>query len=213
MEVRWTLADYIGTIPSQRPFKLKRTKTSKKARMEHQAESDLEQELKKYKGLADAHGIASCPTLTGTYVAEYLLFEPEFPGELINADAALRCLHKRVNEPRMRPILSKLFDRAPIEKAIKAWDQALSEIFAFAHFESLGILHSIGWPSDFAGDDAPFDFAIEIEGNIVAGDVKPANGSGYRLLEQTLRRCVAEHAAKLGIAEPQITIRSRGPLT
>jgi hypothetical protein len=181
--------------------------------MGHQSESELEQELKNYKGFADAHVIASCPTLTGTYLADYLLFEPEFSRELLDADAALRCLHKRINDPRMRPIVGKLFGGTPMEKAIKAWDQALSEIFAFAHFESLGILHSIGWPSDFAGDDAPFDFSINIEGNIVAGDVKPANGSGHRLLEQALRRCISEQAAELGIANPPITIRSRGPLT
>jgi len=180
--------------------------------MGHRAESELKEELKKYKGLADAHRIASCPTLSGTYLADYLLCEPEFAGELIDVDAALRCLHKRINDPRMQPILSKLFDKLPIEKAIKAWDQALSETFAFAHFESLGILHSIGWPSDFPGD-APFDFAINMKGNIVAGDVKPANGSGYRLLEQTLRRCVSEQAAQSGMADPRVTIRYHGPLT
>jgi transcriptional regulator with XRE-family HTH domain len=119
----------------------------------------------------------------------------------------------RVNAPRMQPILSKLFQILPIEKAIKAWDQALSEIFAFAHFESLGILHSIGWPSDFPGQDAPFDFAINVEGNIVAGDIKPANGSGYRLLEQELRRCISEQAAQSGMADPRVTIRYHGPLT
>jgi hypothetical protein len=108
--------------------------------------------------------------------------------------------------------LSKLFERPSTLKAIRAWDQSLSEIFVFAHFESLGILHSIGWPSDFP-TDAPFDFAINIQGNIVAGDVKPANGSGYRLLEQTLRRCVSEQAEQLAIAVPRVTIRYHGPLT
>jgi hypothetical protein len=181
--------------------------------MRDRAEWELEEELKKYKGLADAHGIASCPSLSGTYLGDYLLIEPELSRELIDADAALRCLQKRISEPRMRPILSKLFDKRSLDKAMKAWDQALSEIFAFAHFESLGILHSIGWPSDFAGGDAPFDFTIDIDGNILAGDVKPANGSGYRLLEQTIRRCVAEQTTRLGVADPRITVRYHGPLT
>jgi hypothetical protein len=181
--------------------------------MSDRAESELEEALKKYEGLAAAHGIASRPSLSGTYLADYLLFEPELSDELIDADAALRCLQKRMSEPRMRPILSKLFDKRSLDKAMKAWDQALSEIFAFAHFESLGILHSIGWPADFAGGDAPFDFAINIDGNVVAGDVKPANGSGYRLLEQTVRRCVVEQTTRLGVVVPRITVRNHGPLT
>jgi hypothetical protein len=181
--------------------------------MSDRAECELEQELKKYKGLTEAHGISSCPILSGTYLADYLLSEPELSDELIGVDAALRCLEKRINEPRVRPILSKLFDKRSVEKAMKAWDQALSEIFAFAHFESLGILHSIGWPSDFPGEDAPFDFAVDIEGKIVAGDVKPANGSGYRLLEQTVRRCIAKQATTSGGINPQITVRYHEPLT
>ena len=181
--------------------------------MGHRVESELKEELEKFRWLADAYRIASCPILSGAYLADYLLFEPEFASELIEVDAALRCLHKRIDDPRMQPILSQLFAKLPIEKAIKAWDQALSEIFAFAHFESLGILHSLGWPSDFPGQHAPFDFAIKIEGNILAGDVKPANGSGYRLLEQNLRRCVSEHATQTGVAVPRVTIRYHGPLT
>jgi hypothetical protein len=45
------------------------------------------------------------------------------------------------------------------------------------------------------------------------GDVKPANGSGYRLLEANLRKCVSEQAAQSGIPDPRVTIRYRGPLT
>jgi hypothetical protein len=181
--------------------------------MSDRTESELEEELEKYKGLAGAHGIASRPPLSGTYLADYLFFEPKWSDQLMDADAALLCLHRRINEPRLLPILSKLFENRSLDKAIKAWDQALSEIFAFAHFESLGILHSIGWPSDFPGGDAPFDFAIDIGGTIVAGDVKPANGSGYRLLEQTARRCVAEQTTRLGVVAPRITLRYHGPLT
>jgi hypothetical protein len=56
--------------------------------MSDRAESELEEALKKYEGLAAAHGIASRPSLSGTYLADYLLFEPELSDELIDADAA-----------------------------------------------------------------------------------------------------------------------------
>jgi hypothetical protein len=180
--------------------------------MGHRTECKLEEELKKFKGLASAFEVASCSTLSGTYLADCLLCNPDFACELADVDAALLRLQSRIDDSRMQPILSKLFGQLSTLKAVEDWDQALSEIFTFAHFESLGILHSIGWPSDFAGDP-PFDFAIDIQGNILAGDVKPANGSGYRLLEANLRKCVSEQAAQSGIADPRVTIRYRGPLT
>jgi hypothetical protein len=176
-------------------------------------EAQLKEELQKFKGLTSAYQIASSPALSGTYLADYLLCEPDFVSELTSVDVALLCLQKRISDARMQPILSKLFERLPTDKGILAWDQAVGEILAIAHCESLGILHSIGWPSDFPGQHAPFDFAIKIQGIVVAGDVKPANGSGYRLLVQLLRRCVSEQAAQRGIANPPVTVRYRGPLT
>jgi hypothetical protein len=173
----------------------------------------LEEELKKFNGLASAYEVVSCSTLSGTYLAECLLCDPDFACELSDVDAAFLCLQSRIGGSRMRPILGKLFGQFSPLNPVEDWDQALSEILTFARFESLGVLHSIGWPSDFAGDHPPFNFAINIQGNILAGDVKPANGSGYRLLEADLRKCVSERAAQSGIADPCVTIRYRGPLT
>jgi hypothetical protein len=173
----------------------------------------LEEELKKFNGLASAHEAVSCTTLSGTYLAECLLCDPDFACELSDVDAALLCLRTRIGNSRMRPILGKLFGQFSPLNPVEDWDQALSEIFTFARFESLGVLHSIGWPSGFAGDHPSYDFAIDIQGNILAGDIKPANGSGYRLLEADLRKCVSDRAAQSGIADPCVTIRYRGPLT
>jgi hypothetical protein len=174
--------------------------------MPHTTESSMEEELNKFKGLASAYSVASRPRLVGTYVAECLLYHPYFANELDGVEAALLRLQTRIDDPRLKPILGKLFGQ------LEDWDQALSEILTFAYFESLGILHSIGWPSDFSGDP-PFDFALSVPGGILAGDVKPANGSGYRLLEADLRKCVAEEATRSGTADPGVTIRYRGPLT
>ncbi len=176
------------------------------------SESEAKAELEKFKGISSAYHIASCPPLSGTYLTDSLLGEPDFAPELLALGAALLQLGTRISDRRVKAILDKLFERLPPQKAVKSWDQALSEIFAFAHFESLGILHSIGWPSDFPGD-APFDFAIQIQGNIVAGDVKPANGSGFRLLEESIRGCVSERAVESGTETPRVTVRYKGPLT
>src|SRR5438874_1957119 len=100
--------------------------------MRHRTESKLEEELKKFKGLASAYEVASCSTLNGTYLADCLLCDPDFACELADVDAALLCLQSRINDSRMQPILSKLFGQLSTLKAVEDWDQALSEIFTFA---------------------------------------------------------------------------------
>jgi hypothetical protein len=121
-------SDLSERIPATKSSRLDRVRSFRRgAQMSDRTESELEKELEKYKGLAGAHGIASRPPLSGTYLADYLFFEPEWSDELMDADAALLCLHRRINDPRLLPILSKLFENRSLDKAVKAWDQALSE--------------------------------------------------------------------------------------
>ena len=65
--------------------------------------------LNKFKGLASAYSVASRPRLVGTYIAECLLYHPYFANELDDVEAALLRLQTRIDDPRLKPILGKLF--------------------------------------------------------------------------------------------------------
>src|ERR1700722_10161265 len=139
-------------------------------------DSGMRHMIKSFSGLDKAYELCSCPSLNGTYIGEDILGTPDFVSELESLSLALLRLRSWIEDARMLPILKRLFAPKSGAKTVKVWDQALSEIFAFAYFESHSVLRSIGWPADFPSD-APFDFALEVEGVTIAGDVKPANGS------------------------------------
>ena len=173
----------------------------------------IQEALRKFQGIESAYHLMSSPPLERTYIGDCILVDSHFEEELIALNTALLQLDRWRNYPRFEIILRSLFGQVPIQKAIKEWDQALSEILGLAYFEAQGILCHIGYPADLPGHHLPFDFALKIHEGLIPGDIKPANGSGFLLLETALRKCVLDMAASLGTTPPLIAIRYHGPLT
>jgi hypothetical protein len=89
---------------------------------------------------------------------------------------------------------------------------AVGEYLAFGWLsQHLGFAQDgIGYPANWAGQDAPFDGVLRDAASEIAFDVKDGSGSGLSLLQELLQRQVDQHAA-LGQVAPRVHVAPNAP--
>lgn len=92
------------------------------------------------------------------------------------------------------------------------WFKAVTEISALSHLHNLGALASLGWPPPSAGSSntPPFDCRIKSSGGAIPCDVKPASGSGFKLVRDKLGPVIQNWSLTNNLSGIDFFIRYRG---
>ncbi len=147
------------------------------------------------------------------YISELLrLFESDqIDFGLSEVDAALETLLTRFTVDDLREQIQDLFCSDSNLSQAK-WEKALTELYAFAHFEHRGLLYSLGWPPGYSSTP-PFDFRAWVAGEIVLCDAKPASGNALYVVRHAIEEIIDQWAARHALTGVQAFVNYRGTMT
>jgi hypothetical protein len=140
------------------------------------------------------------------------LCEEQVDFGLADLDSILATLLTRYSIDDLSEQIKDLFCDSDSILSQSRWEKGLTELYAFFHFHRCGTLHSLGWPPGY-GETPPFDFRVCVSSELVPCDAKPASGSAYFLVHNSVEKIVRCWRDSRGLSSAEIFLSYHGTLS
>jgi hypothetical protein len=185
---------------------------------EREEEGELLAVLAGYPHLFGVFSAAKPPPSLATCYVGYLLRakrDEDVDFGLADVEAMLDVLIRRFGAPALYEQLDDLFVSSDATLSETRWVKAVTELHALARLQTLGKLDSLGWPPPSPGtsNTPPFDCRVDCPGGPIACDIKPASGSGFALVRDTLAPIVTAWASTHVLGPVEFFIHYTGTVT